>query len=116
MTSRLLDVVQALTDNPSCLDMRTICRNQGTRLQWHPEGGWPDFYSQLRAVDLNTEGSTACVAGLALIMWPDEIDPSSEWDDNARRILGLSRKQATELFYDVELTVEEVLEALREMT
>lgn len=55
-------------------------------------------------------GTVACIAGFAVMMWPEHVNPKESMEDNATRILGLAPEVANHLFrgYWVNLSVDEI--------
>lgn len=43
-------------------------------------------------------GTTACVAGYAVVTWPQEVKPLTSWFGSAQKILDLTCNQADKLF------------------
>jgi len=104
--SKLADVIE---EHPDQFDMRRwwtglVCDWEQTHAQ--------DF-AALAAADMC--GTTACIAGWAVHLWPADVEPDDTFTTAGARILGIDPDEAYRLFQPLDMTHAGAVATLRQL-
>lgn len=116
---RLLEVADRIEQKPDHFDMCTFFAGPTYSNQWGsaPEKDQTLLPQLVTAIgcDILADvcGTTACVAGWAMILHRDEVDHHRSFPVNGADILGLDPEEASWLFYDLDGEAHQVAQAIR---
>jgi hypothetical protein len=125
---RILKVADVIEANPEHFDMTLYFNDAAARAYQEQTGAsvcssaspfvTPEVGVEVLAtVDLtNTCGTTACIAGWAMHLWPADVtEKNLPYSIIAADLLDIDYKLADDLFYDMSLDAENAVRALREI-
>jgi hypothetical protein len=105
---KLADIIEEHPDNFDMGDVLSDVQFPADDLAWGEA-----VVRQTVAADLTHCGTTACIAGWAMNLWPAEVDFSKSWAINGARILGIPQADAATIFYAYDLDARQAADYLR---
>lgn len=113
-TERMLKLAEILEHEEDHFSITEVFQEHGQPALYGP-GGNRAVLRYAAVSDLSKCGTTACIAGWALHLWPFEIDYDLDWGTNAADILGITPDTANDLFYRFDLDAQGAAGELRRM-
>lgn len=99
---RILKLASVIEENPSKFDVGSWY--EGPEIDDYMNGstfGCDDVFRKVQEIDIFSPhcGTTGCFAGLAVALWPAEVEEFDNFSSAGARILGLNDVESSNLFY-----------------